>query len=121
MVDDDSDVLMPPLIAGFIDADLVKIIQTALDVRFEILPCPADAAAYRFPVNPHVVGNGTSVELSCHPGNGHIKPLGEAGARISPGNILAYNTMNGAFNTVPLHSQIDQNPAKVEIPPDTLS
>ena len=117
MVDYYRDVLMPPLVACFINADLVKIIQTALDVRLKVLSCSADAATYRFPVNPHVIGNGATVELPCHPGNSHVEPFGKGGVRVCPGNRLTYNTMDWTFDPVSLHSQFDKNTTKVEIPP----
>lgn len=54
VVDDDCDVLMAFLIAGFVNADIYKSVQPSGAFRFDIVQGTVDASSYGLPVDAHI-------------------------------------------------------------------
>ena len=60
MIDNNGDVLMAFLIAGLIDADVDQPVKADVDIQFDIVMSPGDAAPNGLPIDTHVSGERTA-------------------------------------------------------------
>ena len=55
MIYNNCDIFMPLLVAGFIDADVYKVIKSSGTFRFKIMKGTVNASADSFPVYSHKI------------------------------------------------------------------
>ena len=73
VVNDDGDVLMPLVVAGFIDTDADKAIQPSGTFRFKVMQTSGDTTSDCLPVDAHEVCHGASGQVFREPGDGQVK------------------------------------------------
>lgn len=117
VVDNDCDVLVSFLVAGFIDVDVHEPVKTSGSFRFKVIKGSGDTLSDRFPVNAHVVGESTSGKIFSQPCNGHIELLGEEAVRVSLRNGSGYCAMFRAVNSLRLGFNFHKDPSEIQSPP----
>jgi hypothetical protein len=119
VVDDDSDVLVPLLVAGLIDAYVYEIIKPAGALRFYVIQRPVHTPSDGLPVNPHILRDNASREINGKPADGKIKVLGKSAVRICPGDIGHNNTMFRALDPMRITGHFNKSTSPIQGSPDT--
>ena len=119
VVDDDGNVLVPFLVAGFVYADIHEAVKPFGAIRFDDVQRAVDASADGLPVNPHIFGNGTLWQGHGEPADREVEILCEATVGICPRYISHQHAMFGASNSVGYGFHFDDNALPVQTSPDT--
>ena len=114
VIDDDRDVLVAFPVTGLVDTDVDKVIKASGTLRLDHVQRPVDTAAYGFPVDPHVFGDGTARQVDGEPFDSQVEVLREAASHISPGNIRNEDAMLRAQDAVRVVLDLDKRSAPVE-------
>ena len=119
MVDDDRDVLVAFLIAGLVNADIHKPVQSAGAFRLNHVQSAVDASAGRFPIDAHVLGDGASREICRKPPGREVKVFRKSAAGISPWDIGNIYPVFRAVDAVCPVFHLHEDAARIHPPPCT--
>jgi hypothetical protein len=120
VVQDDSDVLVPLLVACLVDPDAYKPVEAAAAIRFDLMKCPGHAAAHGFPVNAHIFRRSTLGKIDGQPSHSQIEVFGESAARIGPGHVSDYAAVYRALDALGVALEPHNDSPKVKTPPGTI-
>ena len=117
MVHDDGDVLVSFLVAGFIDADVDKVIQPDRSFRLDFIQSTGNTAAHGLPVNAHVLSYCIPRKVDCKPSNRQVKVLCEVASRICPWYVSDDAAMLRTLDALGLTLNLNEDASKVETTP----
>ena len=117
MVHDDGDVLVSFLVAGFVDADVDKVIQPDRSFRLDFIQSTGNTAAHGLPVNAHVLSYCIPRKVDCKPSNRQVKVLCEVASRICPWYVSDDAAMLRTLDALGLTLNFNEDTSKVETTP----
>ena len=111
---DHGDVLVPFAVAGLIDADNTKPVQTVMQIRLDVLMYTGYDPANGVPGNTYIGSYSTLIELGCQPCGTVLELFGKSGIMECPGNAGNDHAVVGAGDTRADRFNVDKHPAKVK-------